>query len=257
MKLIDVHCHLESEELRINLDKLIPEARNAGIIKLITSPVSPNQWDHSAMIAEKYDEVEFALGIHPWLASLSDLEIIETLANAKKKGAVAIGEIGLDKKIDNPDIDTQIKAFDKQLEIAKKIDLPVIIHCRGAFNELIQSIQRIGLPASGGIIHSFSGSIELADEFISYGLSFSLGGALTYKKNNKRIKILKRIYPEHFLLETDSPDFLPVQLKDIPNVPANILYNLEAAAEILGESEESVAQVTTENALRLFNFDLK
>lgn len=252
MEIIDAHCHLESDELVESLDVIIGKADNAGVVKLITSSVSPRQWELSKSIAEKFKQVEFALGIHPWFSSISDLPQLELLYHAKNIGAVAIGEIGLDKKIDNPDMNIQLKIFQEQLKIAKEINLPVIVHCRGAFNELIEAVKKIGLPEAGGIIHSFSGSAEIAVQFIKYGLSFSLGGILTYKKSRKRTDLLNKIYPDHFLLETDSPDFLPVQIKEQPNMPSNILFNLKAAADILNKSEETVAETTTANAKKIF-----
>ena len=253
MKLVDVHCHLESRELFENIDHVIDEAAKAGIVKLITSSVTPSQWDVSRELAEKYKMVEFSAGIHPWFAALSQLNIIEELYRMKDKGAVAIGEIGLDKKIDNPDFETQRIIFTRQLEIAIDINLPVIIHCRGAFDELIHILKEKGAPQAGGIIHSFSGSVEIAEELIKLGLSFSLGGTLTYRNSKKREKLLQRIYPDYMLLETDSPDILPVPLDKKPNMPSNIILNLKAASEILEQDEETVAMKTTANAVKIFN----
>ena len=110
---------------------------------------------------------------------------------------------------------------------------------------------KIGMPEAGGIIHSFSGSVEVAELLIPHGISFSLGGILTYRNSKKRVKLLQRIYPDYFLLETDSPDIPPVQMEK-PNVPANIIYNLKAAAEIVEKSEDEVAKATTQNAIGLF-----
>jgi TatD DNase family protein len=132
----------------------------------------------------------------------------------------------------------------------------VVIHCRGAFNELILSLKRIGVPKAGGIIHSFSGSPELADELIRYGLNFSMGGTLTYRNSKKRAAVLKKIYPDHFLLETDSPDIPPVQKHGEINYPHYIRYNLQAAAEILGDTIENVAEHTTRNAIRIFRLKI-
>jgi TatD DNase family protein len=141
------------------------------------------------------------------------------------------------------------------MNFAVDTDLPVIIHCRGAFNELIESLNRTGVPARGGIIHAFSGSREIAESLIKKGLSFSIGGTLTYKLSRKRSEVMNLIYPNHFLLETDSPDIPPVGTEK-PNVPANILLNLKAASEITGMPEEEIAENTTENAKRIFGLDI-
>jgi TatD DNase family protein len=256
MKLVDTHCHLESEQFRGRLDTIINDAKDASIVKIITSSISPGQWEESRAIANRFDEVEYALGVHPWYTTPSDLDIIYGLGDEAKKGAIAIGETGLDKKIDNPDLEIQIKIFEIQLSIAREVNLPLIIHCRGAFNELMNSFKRVGVPDPGGVIHSFSGSRELAEELLKFNMNFSLGGILTYKKSSKRIRLLRKIYPRHFLLETDSPDIPPVQVMDKPNVPANIMFNLKAAAELLEESIENVAENTTANAVRIFNLEI-
>ena len=142
-----------------------------------------------------------------------------------------------------------------QLQYAVETNTPVIIHCRGAFNELIESLNRIGVPRRGGIIHAYSGSIELTEILIKKGLSFSMGGTLTYKNSKKRSDVLKRIYPDCFLLETDSPDIPPVNTLK-PNVPSNILHNLKAASDILGIPEETIADTTTSNAIKIFRLSI-
>jgi TatD DNase family protein len=255
MRLVDVHCHLESDLFSSCLDQIIADAEKAGIVKLITSSITPDEWELSRSIAQRYDSVDFALGVHPWYGMPDDIKKLDGLYRAGELGAVAIGEIGLDSKVDRP-IEFQKKLFESQLKIAKEIELPIIVHCRGAFNELIESIRAIGLPERGGIIHSFSGSVELAREFIKYGLSFSFGGVLTYRDSKKRTEVLRSIYPDNFLLETDSPDIPPIEARGGPNVPTNILYNLSAAAEILGLDRDLIAETTTDNAVRIFDLDI-
>ena len=256
MQLIDVHCHLESDLFNGQLDRIIADAKGAGVVKMITSSITPDQWEMSQSIAARYEEVEFSLGVHPWYLSLSDINKIESLAGIRETGAVAIGEIGLDRKVDNPGFEDQLTIFERQLRIACEVDIPVIIHCRGAFNELIQCFKRIGTPRSGGIIHSFSGSAELAEELMRYRMNFSIGGVLTYSPGKKRAKLLERIYPGHFLLETDSPDIPPVQTGEKPNVPANIIHNLHAASDLLGVPAEEIAFHTTENAVKIFGLNI-
>lgn len=256
MRLVDAHCHLESGEFRDNLADIIGGAREAGVVKLITCSITPAEWDLSRSIAERFPEVEFALGVHPWYIRPEDGDLVPGLAEARLRGAVAIGEIGLDKKTMPAGLELQKTIFEAQLLIAREIDLPVIVHCRGAFEELLHFCKKTGLPRSGGIIHSFSGSAEIAEEFIRYGFSFSLGGTLTYRNSRKRQALLKAIYPDHLLLETDSPDIPPVEARGRANVPSNIRYNLRAASEMLGVGEEEIAENTTRNAMRIFNLTL-
>lgn len=254
MELIDVHCHLESPEFSSTLDRIISEAADAGIIKLITSSITIDQWETSRKISEKYKEAEFTVGVHPWYVKESDLSVYSRLQEGIDSGAIGIGEIGLDRKVETPDFELQREVFREQMKFAAEKNIPVVIHCRGAFNELIASLKETGVPQRGGIIHAFSGSREIAEELMEMGLSFSMGGTLTYRNSRKRNEVVKKIFPRHFLLETDSPDIPPAGTEK-PNVPSNILLNLEAAAEILGISMEEIAEITTENAKRIFRFN--
>ena len=250
-----VHCHLESLHYRDDLDGLVEESRRAGLVKLITASIAPDQWDLSLQLAARYPEVECALGIHPWYILESHRADLPRLADARAMGAVAIGEIGLDCKTEVVDFGLQVEFFEKQLAIAREARLPVIVHCRGAFNELIRSVRKGGPLAAGGVIHSYSGSPELAGELMDLGFSFSMGGTLTFRNSPKRAAVLKKIYPGRFLLETDSPDIPPVQKRGEINRPSYIRYNLEAAAEIIGVSAEAIAACTTRNAAELFNLE--
>jgi TatD DNase family protein len=256
MKLVDAHCHLESEEFGDALPAVVADARRVGVAGFITCAVTPEGWVKSRAVASQFSEVHFAMGVHPWYVEERHLTLVDGLGEAGERGACAIGEIGLDRKIGEPPFALQQAAFERQLSIAKSVHLPIVIHCRGAFDDLIRLLRAVGPPQAGGIVHAFSGSVELAEVLIELGLSFSLGGALTYRNSRKRQRVLDRIYPDHFLLETDSPDLAPVEAQGRPNTPANILYNLRAAAEILGVPAEDVADATTRNAVRIFGLDV-
>ncbi len=256
MRLIDVHCHLESDLYNKNLDDIIRESNEAGIIKLVTSSIIPEQWPVSQKISEKYESVEFALGIHPWYIEKEYFHQLSGLNNVSSIGACAIGEIGLDKKIEKNNFELQIKFFEAQLEIAADAELPVIVHCRGAYNELIEILKKFNNTKITGIIHSFSGNTEIAKNLIKYNFSFSFGGSLTYRNSKKKQEALKIIYPHHFLLETDSPDIPPVELNGGINYPKYIHYNLLAASEIMEKPAEEIAETSVLNALKIFRFKI-
>ncbi len=256
MKLVDSHCHLESPELLEHIDDVLHKASSAGLVKLITSSVTADEWSVSRGLAEMYREIEYSAGVHPWYVTDKDRGVAELLAAERSKGRmIAVGEIGLDRKIPSPPFDLQREVFMEQMKFAVDCNLPVIIHCRGAFNELMECINITGVPRRGGTVHAFSGSVDIARALIAKGLSFSMGGTLTYRNSRKRSDVLKFIYPGHFLLETDSPDIPPVGMEK-PNMPHNILLFLEAAAEILGLGEEKIAEQTTLNASGIFGLEV-
>jgi TatD DNase family protein len=254
MQLVDVHCHLESEAFQEGLDETLEMARRAGVRKLITASVHPAQWALSAALAARFKAVEFAVGVHPWYCPEEVMPHLSSLPEAAAD-AVAIGEIGLDSKTERFPLAWQIKVLIPQLRAACDLGLPGILHCRGAFNELLALFKKYG-PPPGGVLHNFSGSPELAEQFMEYGLAFSMGGVLTWRNSAKRARVLRRIYPDHFLLETDAPDIPPVEARGAINTPANILYNLRAAAELLDLPAEEVAEATTRNATRIFKLRL-
>ncbi len=252
MKIIDVHCHLEAEEFKDDLEDVLNKARSVGIIKLITSSISPEQWDTSLSLAQQYPEIECTWGVHPWYVKEEYFQDLNRLLTDSVNKIVGIGEIGLDLKIDTPPYELQEKFFVRQLEIAKEINLPVVIHCRGAFSQLIGIINKIGMPERGGVIHAFKGSFEIVEQLIPHNIFFSFGCGITYRYSSKREKILHRIYPNHILVETDSPDIPPAGESGTRNVPSNISLVLSALAEYLKCPEIEIAKHTTNNAKKIF-----
>ena len=254
MRLVDAHCHLDSDAFACSLGEVLEEAHAVGVVRLVTAAVCPEQWDAVRRLGQAYPEVAYAVGIHPLFVEPAHLDAMGALA-AAADGAAAIGEIGLDKKGASPDLSVQRAVFEAQLGVARDLGLPIVAHCRGAYAELLQSVRRVGLSERGGMIHAFSGTPDIADECLRLGLHISLGGTLTYRNSRKRAEALRRAYPDGLLLETDSPDMPPVERRGAPNVPANIRLNLRAAAETLGVPEEEIAEATTRNAMRLFGWE--
>lgn len=255
MQLVDVHCHLESEHFAGNLDTIIENAKGVGVVALITCAIVPGQWELSHTISKNYKEVYFALGVHPWYIEENYFHELNKLTHIKDDKYCAIGEIGLDAKT-NIDMQLQKKFFEDQLSIANELGKPVIVHCRGAFNELVASVKRVGTLKAGGVIHSYSGNVEITKQLIPFGFYFSFGGAITFRNSKKKVEVLKYIYPEYVLLETDSPDIPPVEKNGEINVPENIMYVVKAISELIEKPEEEIAHITTANAKKLFNLKL-
>ena len=150
MQLVDAHCHLESDRFGRPLTEVLQEAAAVGVVKLVTASATPEDWEGCRSLAAMHPAIEFALGIHPWYVKPEHQEALEPLRAAGSGGAKAIGEIGLDSKVGSPSMALQTALFRAQLEIARELDLPVVVHCRGAFNELLDIVKRTGLPGRGG-----------------------------------------------------------------------------------------------------------
>lgn len=257
MKLVDSHCHLEAEEFAQDLPNVISEATKCGIVKLITSSVVPEQWEKSITLSHNHSQIECTIGVHPWYVKETHFPVLNEIEKiAQQHKIVGIGEIGLDRKIDEPSFELQEEMFIKQLEIAKKINLPVIIHCRGAFPDLIRIVKKVGLPSKGGMIHAYKGNLEITKQLLPLGFYFSFGCGLTYPQSSKRIEALKLIFPNKILLETDSPDIPPIGRTGERNMPTNILLVVGELSRYLEKTEEEIAEITTNNALTLFSLEI-
>lgn len=255
MQLVDVHCHLESEHFAGRLDNIIENARSVGVVALITCAIVPNEWELSQQISTTYKEVYFALGVHPWYIDERYFNELYRLARVTETKYCAVGEIGLDAKT-NIDMQLQKKFFEEQVAIANELGKPVIVHCRGAFNDLVASMKRVGTLKAGGVIHSYSGNLEITKQLIPYGFYFSFGGAVTFRNSKKKLEVLNYIYPDYVLLETDSPDIPPVEKSGEINVPENIVYVVKAVSELIEKPDEEIARITTSNAKKLFNLKI-
>jgi TatD DNase family protein len=252
VRLIDAHCHLQADIFSVDLEAVVSRARGFGVIGMINASTSPDDWSLCRSVSERFLECEFALGIHPWYIPDDAEHFLASRTADDFSGAIAVGEIGIDNRKKDTDPSRERSIFRAQLEIAREIGLPVIIHCLGAWNDLATELKRIQ-SKRGGIIHNFNGSGELAKELIKYGLSFSVGGTATYRDSRKRAEMIRTIYPDYCLLETDSPDIPPAEKKGMRNEPSNIIYVLSALSEILDISEEGIAETTSCNAARIFN----
>jgi len=252
MKLFDIHAHLQSKKFSADLMDVLNRAQAAGVEKILNAATEPSDWSNVLDLSRKSPICLSALGIHPWYIPIGAENFLDSLTDNDFHSAAAIGEIGLDKTTELIPIDRQIIVFEKQLSIAKELRIPSIIHCRGAFGELIASAKKVGL-GSGAAIHAFNGSEELAKDLIRHGFLLSIGGVITYHDSRKREKMLRTIYPDFFLLETDSPDIPPAEKKGERNEPSYIRYVLASCSAILGVQEEQIAEQAEKNIAKLFS----
>jgi len=248
---VDSHCHLDHPSLASRLDDVLASARAAGVERFIVPGVSPEKWEGISRLAADTPGVFPAFGLHPMLAARYDEPLLEDLVRYAGK-AVAIGEIGLDYVLSGVPREVQVKAFRGQLRLAVRMGFPVIIHCRKAFGDLIHILREEGVREVGGVMHAYSGSAEMAHQFIKENLLISLAGTVTYRNAVKSPLVAARIPLEFLLLETDSPDMALEPHRGKVNEPAYLLETARTVAGIRAIGVEELAQVTTANAERLF-----
>jgi TatD DNase family protein len=248
---IDTHCHLDHPSLLSRLDEVIASARAAGVDRYIVPGVAPENWEGIARLAAETPGVFPAFGLHPMLAARYDEQLLEDLARYASK-AIAIGEIGLDYAFSGVSREEQAKAFRGQLRLAVRMGLPVIVHCRRAFQDLISILEEERVREVGGVMHAYSGSPEMAGFYIKEKLLISFAGSVTYRNAVKSPLVASRIPLDHLLLESDSPDMAPEPYRGKVNEPAFLLETARAVARVRGIDVEEVARATTANAERLF-----
>jgi TatD DNase family protein len=247
---IDTHCHLDDPALFDRLPEVIGNARQARVNRFIAPGVGPNGWGKIASLAAAIEGLFPAFGLHPMLADLYGEVLMTDLARYAEK-AVAIGEIGLDYLLPEVPRELQLTAFRGQLQLAVDMGLPLLIHCRRAFQDLLLIMREEHAEKVGGIMHAFSGSQETARECIELGFAISVAGPVTYLNAVRPLELVKSIPLVHLVLETDAPDMTPEPFRGMPNEPAYLVETAKKVAEIKEISLEELAAVTTRNAERL------
>lgn len=248
---IDTHCHLDDPSLFDRLPQVMENARRAGVERFVVPGVAPDGWEKIAALASgAMGTVHPAFGLHPMHAIIYGEEVLAGLARHAGK-AVAIGEIGLDYMLGEIPRERQLRAFQGQLRLAVEMGLPVLIHCRRAFQDLLRVLREEHAERVGGIMHAFSGSPETARECIGLGFAISVAGPVTYRNAVKPLELAREIPLAHLVLETDAPDMPPEPFRGTVNEPAYLLETAKKVAEIKGISLDKLAAVTTRNAEKL------
>ena len=253
--LIDTHVHLNADQYEGEVDDVITRAKENGVEKFVVIGFDRKTIQRTMDLIEEYDEVYGVIGWHPVDAidcTDEDLEWIESLASHEK--IVAIGEIGLDYHWDKSPKDVQESVFIKQIELAKRVNLPIVIHNRDAEEDAIRILEENDAKAVGGIMHSFhNGTDEQIDRVLEMGFYVSLAGVITFK-NAKRPKEVAQYVPlNRLVVETDAPYLTPHPYRGKRNEPKLVRLVAEELAELRGISIEEVEKATTENAKRIYN----
>jgi TatD DNase family protein len=250
--LIDTHCHLENEAFDEDRADVLKRAEEAGIGYMINAGSDKNGNLRGLELSKKYPNVYAAAGIHPHDAKdLDDSLYKEVKKWAKEPKVVAIGEIGLDYHYLHSPKGVQIEAFRKQLALAKGLGLPAIVHSREAKNDTLRVLREESSDTLG-VLHCFSGDMDMAEKAMELGFCISIAGPVTYK-NAADLREAAKLIPDDFLLiETDAPYLSPVPLRGKRNEPACLKHTAEVVADIRGVNFADLARITTHNAMRLF-----
>ncbi|MBG9656262.1 TatD family hydrolase [Cytobacillus firmus] len=252
----DTHAHLNAEQYNEDLQEVIDRALSEGISNIVVVGFDRPTIEKAMELTEKYDFIYASVGWHPVDAidmTEEDLQWIEELSSHPK--VVALGEMGLDYYWDKSPKDIQQEVFRKQIRLAKKVKLPIVIHNRDATADIVEILKEEGAGEVGGIMHCFSGSPEIAQECVDMNFYISLGGPVTFKNAKKPKEVADVIPLEKLLIETDCPYLTPHPHRGKRNEPSYVKLIAEQIAEIKGLSTEEVAQATTENAKKLFGIN--
>ncbi|WP_210620444.1 TatD family hydrolase [Mammaliicoccus lentus] len=251
--LIDTHVHLNADQYDDDLQEVIDRALSEDIDRMFVVGFDTKTIERTMKLIDQYDFIYGIIGWHPVDAvDCTDerLEWIESLSKHPK--IIGIGEMGLDYHWDKSPKDIQKDVFRKQIALAKRVQLPIIIHNREATQDCVDILKEENAGEVGGIMHSFSGSNEIADEILKMNFYVSLGGPVTFKNAKQPKEVAKHVPLDRLLVETDAPFLSPHPYRGKRNEPARVKLVAEQIAELRGLTYEEVCEATTENAERLF-----
>jgi len=259
MQLVDTHCHLYFPDYDNDLEQVVKNAVESGVIRMIVPGIDIESTRKAVEISKKYDEIYIACGIHPHSADNADEKSIETLKEISTVSdkVVAIGEVGLDYYRKNSSPENQKKLLKKCLKLARETDLPLIMHNRSADEDFLDILRENNGAGLKGVFHCFSGGVNFLKEVLSLGFYVSFTGNITFKKADDLRRKIEHVPIERLLLETDSPYITPVPYRGRRNEPANVKLLLDVLSNLYGISCEDIARVTTHNANYLFKLGLK
>ena len=254
MALIDTHAHLDFSQYDKDRGEVIAKAWDSGISYIVNVGADLSSSRRSIKLAWEYPFIFAAVGIHPHDAKDLDTGTIEELRElAVDEKVVAIGEIGLDYHYDNSPHDLQKIAFEKQLELAKELSLPTVIHSREADQDSLDILKEHFDIDNGGIMHCFGSDLKMARECLDMGMYLAFGGVSTFKNAEQLREVIKAVPLDKLLIETDSPYLTPVPFRGKRNEPRYVRFVAEKIAEIKGIDLIEVAETTTSNAIKVYN----
>jgi TatD DNase family protein len=256
MKLIDTHCHFDEPDFADDRSLLVDEMNKAGVTDLIFPAVSARNWPRLRDVCATSPHFHATYGLHPvYLAEHTPADIVALCHWLEQERPVAVGECGLDFYLPELDVQQQESLFIEHLKLAREFDLPLIIHARRSVDSIIKYTRRF--PGVNGVIHSFAGSQQQADLLINAGFYLGVGGTSTYPRAQRLRTILANVPLEALLLETDAPDQPDSAWRGKRNDPTRLPVIAATLAELRGDSLAHIAEVTTANAIQLFNLKIE
>lgn len=263
--MFDSHCHLHDERLLGQADAAMARARAAGVSKIMLAGVCPEGWRVELELAQRYPECLVSYGVHPQLAGERDEHALSEMVAALERALAgdgwpaphALGEIGLDRSTPalKRSMEVQERIFRRQLELARRCDLPVLLHVLEAHGRALELLEAEGLPAAGGVVHSYSGPPELVADYERLGLYISFTGIVCQPNARRARASAARVSPARLLVETDAPDQTPLPLRPAQNEPAFLPQVIAELSALRGTSAGEIAALTEQNARRLFRID--
>jgi len=252
--LTDTHTHLYSNAFDADRPQVMQRAFDAGVTRFFIPAIDSSYTDAMYRLEEEYPEHVFLMmGLHPTSVKENyEAELAHVEAQFEKRSFCAVGEIGIDLYWDKTTLDIQKKAFKRQIQLAKKYQLPIVIHCRDAFDEIFEVLETENDEHLFGIFHCFTGSYEEAQRAISFNMKLGIGGVATFK-NGKIDTFLSQIPLEHIVLETDSPYLAPTPYRGKRNESSYLALICRKLSEIYEVSEEEIARITTQNSKEIFS----
>jgi len=256
--IIDTHCHLTYPELASQIDDVVDRSIAAGVERWITVGTDKEHWRKALDLAARLPGLYVALGLHPHYASTamtSDLDLLAALLRDGQK-VRAVGETGMDLHYPDASLEDQTKVFAWHLQTAADLGLPVVVHCRDAFDQTIEQISRYRHQISAIVLHCFTGTLHQAREAMELGLYLSFSGILTFKRSGYLRKVVEELPIDHMLVETDCPYLSPEPIrKQKVNEPAFIVHTIRLMAQIKAVSPATMAEALANNAARVFGLD--
>ncbi len=248
--MVDTHAHLTEYKLYNNLDEVIKKAKDSGVNKIICVGMNKKANDLAINIANNNKMVYATVGIHPNEVMNEQLDITLLEELTKEKKVIAIGEIGIDLYRSKDSLIKQKEYFIKQIELALKLDLPIIVHSRNSADVIYDIVK--DYKNLKGVMHCYSEHVELVDKFVELGFYIGIGGIVTFKNAHLVRDIAKKVPLEKLLIETDAPYLAPDPFRGKTNEPAYVKYTLLKLAEVLNIDKDELINVTTANAHKLF-----